>query len=344
MRRRKLLLHIGFWFAYVAPGLLSWLLGHTKFPSSEAFIVYSMSTVLQAAIVFYLLTEWLLPFCLQAKGLQRFAWLSLGVLWLVASYTNMWLETVLQRRYFATEAISENTPDILDYMLGMFWFMVIAIGITLGHLWYENQLKEKDMQNLQTRAELEYLRYRVNPHFLFNMLNSLYALALDKSESTPQVVLRLAQLMRYMLQNEDQEVPLKSEIEYLQNYLELEKMRLGNHVEIRMNVDGEINGQLISPMLLLPFVENSFKHGINSSVIEGYVEVAVRVVHKELFFYVENSKSTGILTTPSTKQHSGLGLMNVRRRLELLYGLTRFNLEIEETNDKYCVNLYLKLK
>lgn len=343
MRRRKLLLHLGFWIAYLAPGLLSALMGQSNFPSTEAFIVQLTVVIVQAGTVFYLLTEWLLPLCLRKGKRYKLLWLSLPALWILASYGNMWLESMLHQRYFSAATTLENAPNLLDYMLGMFWLMVIATGITLSHLWYENQLKIKDIENLQMRAELEYLRYRVNPHFLFNTLNNLYALTLEKSENTPQIVLRLAQLMRYMLQDEDQKVSLSSEIEHLQNYLELEKMRLGDHVQIVMNVQGEINGQLIAPMLLLPFVENSFKHGANHSFFKGYVEIAIRVVGQELFFYIENSKKANI-SELKTKQTSGLGLINVRRRLELLYGAARFNLETEETDNKYFVNLYLNLK
>ncbi len=249
----------------------------------------------------------------------------------------MWIEAALYQHYFATSQAYQ--PNIGEYMLGMFWLIFVSSGVTFGHLWYENQLNDKEAETLKIRAELNHLRYRISPHFLFNTLNGLYALALDQSDKTPQVVLQLAQLMRYMLQNEQDEVLLVDEINYLENYLALEKLRLGEYVKMTMNVKGVVKYQKIAPMILLPFVENSFKHGLNSSAFPGYLEIELQVTDDKIFFYVENSKKTRSDENPKT----GIGLPNVKRRLELIYGNNGYELEITNTPNKYMVNLYLQL-
>lgn len=341
MRKRKRLIHAAFWSAYLLPDLFGMITHGIQDTPPEKFWVRALGVLSVAVTTFYALSEWLLPRCLRLKGWRRLYWLSLPALWIAASFAHMHIERWIQRSYGSSDM---GTAQFSDYLIGMFWFMVIAAGIAFGYLWYENQLKMREAENLRVSAELAYLRYRVNPHFLFNTLNSLYALALDKSEKTPRVVLQLAQLMRYMLQDENQETTLQSEVKYLENYLELERMRLGDHVQINMHVEGDIDGQTIAPLLLLPFVENGFKHGVNDSLQDGYVEVALKVVDEELFFYAENSKRSKLIAQSQNKPSFGLGLANVRRRLDLIYGATRYNLEIEDTDDSYRVNLYLKLK
>jgi hypothetical protein len=334
MIKRKALIHLVFWMAYLLPNLL---LGYDQYPSKEAFFAYLSSIIGFTIGIFYLMSECLIPLMVSAKGRGRLIWLLLPIVWILASYLNMWMEVALQRHYF--DALSDYEPNIGDYMLGVFWLIFISTGVTFGHLWYEHQLNYKEAETLKIRAELDHLRYRVSPHFLFNTLNNLYALALDGSEKTPQVVLQLSNLMRYMLQNEQDQVLLADEIAYLENYLALEKIRLGEHVKITMNVHGVIKYKKIAPMILLPFVENSFKHGLNSSAFPGYVEIELQVTGNKFFFYIENSKKNA----SDGKLKTGVGLPNVRRRLDLIYGKNSYELEITNTVNKYMVNLYLEL-
>lgn len=339
MRKRKLLLHFLFWTAYLLPTVYE-IIAQDEINLTQKSLILWILNLSIALAVFYILTEWLVPRCMRLKGWRNIFWLSLPLFWIGISYFHIEIEKWAYQYLGLTQ---QRPAVLLDYLAGTFWFMVIATGITLSHMWYENQLKIRDIENLAVRVELEHLRYRVNPHFLFNTLNSLYALTLDKSDKAPKIVLQLSQLMRYMLQDESREVPLKSEIEHLENYLELERIRLDNHVQVTMHVEGEMDNQKIAPMILLPFIENSFKHGVNDSLQEGYVEVEIRISKKELFFYVENSKRTKLLSTSGRKTSPGIGLANVRRRLELLYGPEHYTLEIEDLQDNYCVSLYLKL-
>lgn len=333
MKKRKIILHTAFWFIYLFPDLLRVLIGS----DSETFGAYQFILLAFSVAIFYTLTELLLPFCLKLSKTKKYIWGILVLFWVLVSYANMMLEQAIASAY----NLGFETDSFLNYLTGMFWFMMIATSISVGQLWYEKQLQIKDVENLVIKAELANLRYRISPHFLFNTLNNLYALTLAKSDKAPQIVLHLSQLMRYLLQDEPEKVYLQQEIDYLKSYLELEKIRLGNTATITMNICGEIKDQKIPPMTLLPFVENSFKHGLNQSVADGYVIVEIQVTEQELFFYIENSISKSIFTPPP-KETTGTGLKNLRRRLELLYGNERFSLDIDQQADKHIVNFYLK--
>jgi hypothetical protein len=335
VRKRKLLLHAAFWLIYLLPDLLNGLINFGK----QSVTGYQFILLAFSASIFYSLTEGILPFCLKKGQKYKYVWLLPFAFWIIASYGNMQLESFIARSYH----LDAQPSDFINYLVGMFWFLLIAASISLGQFWYEKQLQAKDVENLLIKAELANLRYRISPHFLFNTLNNLYALTLAKSDKAPQVVLQLSQLMRYMLEDEPEKVYLQQEIDYLKSYLELEKIRLGGAATISMNICGEIKDQKIPPMTLLPFVENSFKHGLSHSVAGGYVIIEIQVTDEELFFYIENSLAKPI-TLPSPANKTGIGLKNLYRRLELLYGKDRFNLEIEKQADKYFVNFYLNFQ
>jgi LytS/YehU family sensor histidine kinase len=183
------------------------------------------------------------------------------------------------------------------------------------------------------------LRYQVNPHFLFNTLNNIRSLAMKKSEHTEEAIVKLSQMMRYMLYETGAEkVSLEKEINYLDNYIELQRMRLPAEISIHYNVTLDNSYKSIEPLLLMPFVENAFKHGI-SYTEHSSIEVKISSTEKELQMFVSNnrySKNGGIAID------SGVGLSNVKKRLELCYP-GQHNLLINETDKKYQTSLTLNL-
>ncbi|MFZ1748800.1 MAG: histidine kinase [Saprospiraceae bacterium] len=208
--------------------------------------------------------------------------------------------------------------------------------------WLVQQRDKKDLESQNLQSELKFLKSQINPHFLFNTLNSLYALTLKKSDQAPEIVLKLSEMMRYMLYEcNEKVVPLKKEIKYMQNYLELEKLRHGSKMDITFNVHGEISDQRIAPLLLIPFIENSFKHGINNQVSKGFVNLELNILDDDLQMMVENSKSHS-LPKPSEKRSGGIGLVNVKRRLNILYP-ENHHLEIKESPNTYAVELNVNL-
>jgi two-component system LytT family sensor kinase len=192
---------------------------------------------------------------------------------------------------------------------------VIALAMLLK-LMRNAFLQEKNLRKIEHEkfsVEMGFLKAQINPHFFFNTLNSLYALTLKGSDQASKIVLRLSGLMRYMLYDAGQDkVLLKDEINYLEDYLDIEKMRLAGRLDLSFQSSGEISGKMISPLLLLPFVENAFKHGVEENV--GWITIDLKVTADHLFFKVENS-----FIAASPRDNTGLGLANVKRRLDLIY-------------------------
>lgn len=217
------------------------------------------------------------------------------------------------------------------------WYLGLMVALKLSLDWYEQQRILQRIAVEKLKAEVNFLRAQVNPHFLFNILNSLYALTLKKSDLAPEVVLKLSEMMEYMLyDSDDLRVPLAREIGYLQNYMELEKIRCGDFPEIVLEIIGHPNGQEIAPLLLLPLVENAFKHGIEKRSGQAWLHGTLTLNQSDLSMTVENSKPA---IAPKQK-NGGIGLANLRKRLELMYP-GRYSLNIEEKLETYKAALHI---
>ena len=223
-------------------------------------------------------------------------------------------------------------------------FVVVYIGLTtllkLSKSWFllmEADRKLMRAEKEKINNELLALRSQINPHFLFNSLNSIYSLALHQSGKTPAAILKISDLMRYMLYeaNEDK-VPLKNELHFLENYFELQKLRSDDRAEITLDITGEVKDQQIAPLLFLPFIENSFKHGVKGDPEGGFTRVSINVKGEEVQLDVINNK--GKIDKVEKSDFQGIGLQNARRRLELLYP-QRHTLSIDDLEDSFEVKL-----
>ncbi len=202
------------------------------------------------------------------------------------------------------------------------------------------QRQKEEKENLQKDMELTYLKEQVNPHFLFNSLNSIYALSRQQSTETPEVVMQLSELMRYQLESAKKDtVLLKEELEFIENYLLLEEKRLSKRCTIEFSIDGDVLGLKMAPMLLIPFVENAIKHGAQSTNEQSMIAVSALIKTNTLYFQITNSKPKMQVAT----KRKGLGLENVKRRLKLLYPNSH-SLEIRDVEKAYHVNLSIQLK
>lgn len=246
--------------------------------------------------------------------------------------------------------ISANNPAIQSYYLDKRLFIFLSgffVGMTttiykIMNDWLIQQRDKSTLESQNLQSELKFLKSQINPHFLFNTLNSLYALTLKKSDLAPEIVLKLSEMMRYMLYEcNEKQVPLKKELKYLQNYLELEKLRHGSRMDIQFTIQGEVNNQNIAPLILIPFVENAFKHGINHQVSQGFVNLELNIADEDLQMILENSKSPSIPRAGDVRS-GGIGLVNVKRRMDILYP-ENYHLEIRESPSTYKVELNLKL-
>ena len=330
--------HTLFWIGvYVVLCLLDWRLLRTDplFALTNELIV----VVLYAALVYFNLL-YLIPKFLAKKQFTAY----LGLLFLsILIFTPLRVLTL----YFKFSTMPHMQTDLVRN-LNLFFVPTafVAISSTVYKIvvdWVTNLREKQELQTKTMQTELRFLRSQINPHFLFNTLNSLYALTLKKSDDAPEIVLKLSEMMRYMLYEcNEKRVLLKKEVNYLGNYLDLERIRHGKQAEISFDVQGTVDGQTIAPLMFIPFVENSFKHGVNHSVRESFVRIFMDVEDKAVQFYIENSKPEVAPLANPHRPSGGIGLVNVRRRLELLYP-GRYELDAEESPDTYAVNLRIEL-
>ncbi|OEJ99769.1 sensor histidine kinase [Roseivirga misakiensis] len=214
-------------------------------------------------------------------------------------------------------------------------YLVLTTLLKLSKSWYQLQRVEKEKLTI----ELNSLKSQVNPHFLFNSLNSIYSLALSKSDQTAETVLELSNLLRYMLYEVgEDEVELSKELEMLENYIELQKLRSDISTQVTFSVKGDLSAYRIAPLLFFPLVENSFKHGVKGVSDSAYVNISL-IAEDGISFIIENNKGT--VDDMEDGKYGGIGLENVKRRLALIYG-GRHDFEIEETATEFKVKLTIK--
>jgi LytS/YehU family sensor histidine kinase len=216
-------------------------------------------------------------------------------------------------------------------------FIFLSIVLKFSIDWFLNERIQRDLENQRLSAELAFLKSQINPHFLFNSLNSIYSLAYQGSENTPGAILKLSEIMRYMLYEcNDNKVDLAKELQYLQNYIDLQKIRFGNKAYIDFKIDGQITDQQIVPLLLIAFIENAFKHGVANDSLSP-INLLITVNQQHLNFFIQNRKHNN-----NRDAIGGIGLNNVKRRLDLLYP-GKYNLEIRDEIDTYTCELSLVL-
>lgn len=231
-----------------------------------------------------------------------------------------------------------------DFFLGNLFVTLLSTMMRLVMDWWRYQ-NEKQMLLTQTiQSELRFLKSQINPHFLFNTLNNLYALTLKKSDQAPEIVLKLSEIMRYMLYEcNERRVLLTKEIQYIHNYLDLERLRQPKEADIQFTTAGAISEQMVAPLLFVPFLENSFKHGLNHYLQGGgFVHLHLHVQGEDLEFRIENSKAMESVPRQNHPRSGGIGLTNVRQRLDLLYP-ENHTLTVSDEPNCYAVTLHLKM-
>lgn len=233
------------------------------------------------------------------------------------------------------------TPGFNPFRGVFVYFMVfiISTGIKMTAEWYKNERKKDLIEKEKLSNELAYLKSQINPHFLFNVLNNICSLARKKSDETETAIIKLSQLLRYNLyEMDDDKMPLSKEIQYLNDYIDIQRMRLSDNVNIVFKYSGDIENIMIEPLIFIPFVENAFKHGINTTENIN-IEILIEANHDSVHFSVTNPVRKNKTNSESTK---GIGLTNALRRLNLLYP-KRFHIAITENGSEYNVDLKIVL-
>ncbi len=319
-----ILLNIGAFVLVLILELLSGWMIIDRYDSPFSFFLWALKYAINIMAVIWINHFVLIPYFFDKKRYFIYGLLVIGSIFLVAYI----------------EAYANNSwPGVTKTFL--FHFYTTGTGMAAFFLrrnmiiQRENAEKEK----LQKEMELNYLKEQVNPHFLFNSLNSIYSLSRQQSLETPDLVMQLSELMRYQLESSKKDtVLLKEELEFIENYLLLEEKRLSKRCIIEFSIEGDLSRLRISPMLLIPFAENAIKHGAQSTNEQSKIDISATIKNTTLHFGVVNSKPTMI----TASNRNGLGLENVRRRLGLLYP-NAHTLDIADKGNEYHVNLTVDL-
>lgn len=337
-RRRVLLIHLTFWCVYFF--VFSYQIRDPRKDSTtlEIFanallqVVYMM-TVAYANYLFFM------PRLLKDKKWLPYILKFLVVLIIATSIFIFFKRHLVDGYSHQAHWVYSNRFAIMNAMSATFLSSFLAMLKFLED-WFQLEATRQEVINEKLSAELRFLKAQINPHFLFNTLNNLYYLAYTQSPNTTEVIAKLSQMMRYMIYDSNhQKVPLNKEIEYMQNYISLENLRLNDQIPIKFDIEGSPEQVLITPLILITFLENAFKHGVGNNNPNAWVNISLKIGRNSCIYTVENSK---LPSPPLPGEKSGIGLQNVRRRLELSYP-AQYELIEEDRKDSYFVELKLDL-
>lgn len=337
----RLTRHLLFWLVYFASFSI---LGVNEFGDFKASVhlvtIWTPLTMLNVFVTLY----WLVP-----GYLMRSDWRSFALLYGAWVLLEIVLE-FLTHYYLAYHYVwgpgprpplRQALPEILDFY-AFFVFngvTLFAVFIRMFKFWRIEKLQKLQMEREKTDAELELLRAQLHPHFLFNTLNNLYTLILEKSDQAPEMLSRLSAILSYVLNDcQATEVRLAKEIAFCRAYIEIEGERYGNRLELSLDFQNDIGDRMIAPMLFQPFIENAFKHGASEQVGKVWMSIGLSVRGDQLFFSVINSADLLVRDRSS----GGIGIANIQRRLELLYP-DRHQLVRDQDKEKHFISLTIDL-
>jgi len=234
--------------------------------------------------------------------------------------------------------IARGGWQLPSYMLLIVHGTNVAI-FKLFKYWFKKQQEWMKAEKEKITAELQLLKAQVHPHFLFNTLNNIYSFSLENSPKTPGLILKLSSLLSYMLYDcRAEEVLLEKEIEIMKNYIDLEKERYGNKIEISWDIEGDIKDKFIAPLLMFPFLENAFKHGTSEQLEKPWLSVDISVRQDTLRCKIANSKNEYM----PVNTH-GIGMQNVQKRLSFIYP-DKHELKVNDEGNFFVVSLFVELK
>jgi two-component system LytT family sensor kinase len=330
-----------FWHSFFWISMISFfmLIAHNNVKISLSYLVVTFVGFGVINIgLFYLNYLKLIPLFLDKKEYRNYVLVVLVAV-IIAGFVKYGLGVVFHQHIltgrdgraisFASYYISTVFTSIIFILLSLILHFTVD--------WFLNERIQRDLENQRLTAELALLKSQINPHFLFNSLNSIYSLAYQRAENTPEAILKLSEIMRYMLYEcNDNKVDLANELQYLQNFIDLQKIRFGANSFVNFEVEGIITNQQIVPLLLISFIENAFKHGVANDP-GAPIQLKITVDDGHLKFYMHNRKHLH-----NRDAAGGIGLSNVKRRLKLLYP-NQYHLTINDTVDTYTCELSLIL-
>lgn len=301
--------------------------------------------VVYLIVLNYILFEYSIPYVVR-KRKSIFINIILGIFFLFAHLilysigAYAWRLIGIHLSVYTPLTTFNSLDHALENQMGYSVGSIFFFGI-IRHIYNYNKLKRSAqlLRIEKQEAELNYLRSQTNPHFLFNTLNNIYSLSRDKSDLAPESILRLSKLLRYMLyETSGAYVAIEQELKIISDYIALEQLRYDETLRINFNYDVEDMKQALPPLLLIPLIENAFKHGVSETRVRPFVDIHLSVRNRQLILLVKNS-SEGFADRPAVKEN--IGLSNLRRQLELLY--TSYNLSVQQDESVFTAALKINL-
>jgi len=332
--------HILFWISYFAFNVIRWgsYFDDYWYSLKSNLVEFPIHMLLVYFNIYFLIPR----FILTKKYITYIVFfiVSLLLIYNVRTGLNYFLvsENIWPEAETPQQAYTFN--HIIAVVLGEVYVVALATAIKLTVDWVYERKRVENIKKIQLKTELKYLKSQIQPHFFFNTLNNLYALTLEKSDVAPSVVLKLSDFMQYILYDaKEPTISLFSEINYIQNYLDLERLRYGDRITSKTKIIGNIENIEVPPLLFLPFIENCFKHGAkNNDNIK--VDISFENIDNNWLIFKAENNFTELNTQ---KIQKGIGNKNVKRRLELLF---KNNFDFETTIDKhtYCIQLKIPIQ
>lgn len=336
---KQVLLHMLYWLLLI--GFYTLFMG-IRYNNIYQSFIREISITPTRLVATYFILYYLIPRFIPVKKYIRFA----VFLFLTLAASGLLQRILYHSVYYPLFVPNEIASplwgiySIFDETMNIVIALFIPLTYKLMQYWRMEHSHNQELAKQKLNAELEALKNQLNPHFLFNTLNNIYSLTLKKSELAPQIILKLSDILSYLLYESNKEkADLKSEISLINDYLELQKLRFGNKLQLNYSVEGKEHVHYIAPILFLPFIENAFKHGVSQQTENKWLNLAIRITEYQVFFFIENQIIPKALYKNNKK---GIGLNNVTNRLNLLYkGKHALNISVSDT---YRVELRIDTK
>ncbi|WP_187388326.1 sensor histidine kinase [Seonamhaeicola marinus] len=347
MKQKRWINHFVFW--------ISLLVFYTLAMSNEFAPISSLfnrNVILLLPQVFaaYIISYFLIP-----KFLYKKQYILFGAFFLLCTYIFSGLARILvvhvvegiyREQPFKQESILEIATDLerlyKEFFHRVFLPVFLFVSIKLLKERFEEKNRRELLEKEKITAELNFLKAQIHPHFLFNTLNNLYTLTLQKSDKASETVLKLSEMLDYILYKcKEKTVSIEDEIKLIKNYINLERLRYGNRLEIMFETKVDDLKTQLAPLILISFIENAFKHGASGTVTKPKIEIELMVKENQLHFSVKNTKP-GITKNDHTKYKDGIGLNNTKNQLHLIYPMEHV-LHIIEDNNSYKIELRISL-
>jgi sensor histidine kinase YesM len=327
--------HLFFWMLLLG---LWFMLRYDDYATPAKAFTVTLIKVVDLALMVYITNYLLIPKLLYKKKYWLF-----GILFIVMIVASSVLKMNILGRVTNNPLLlnlGENLKDrIYDNIIPHFFLVIAGAAIQLMFDQIKLQKKMAEMAKEKAEAELNFLKSQINPHFLFNSLNSVYFLIDKANPEARQALHKFSDMLRYQLYEANGEkTPIEKEISYLEDYVDLQKLRKDENYTVQFNCQPEVQGFYIEPLLLMPFVENAFKHISHKQGGNNYVSLDLSRRNGVFEFTVENSKEPGV----NAAEHGGIGLNNVKRRLQLLYPGCH-ELDIKDETSRFKINLKIKI-